>query len=371
MKKLIILIITITYSSLTYSQIDFCPKEVTNLDLQKMLIAKPDFELPILNIYKMYNPDNSQGGPFIKSIKLPDFLMGMLLSDNKTYLGYSDNYLYHINIETEKINALPFVSKGKLDNNEKFTWEKVHSQYNGGTLYLYKHSKTTNLPLNIYKFNKEAMRVDLVWETGLKITSEVDFNNITNTSYWTYADRNGNTLIIDITTKQIVAKHKFSVPAEITNSEKTTLFIDFSVINTNTQNTKCNEVKFSISDTDAKPRKSYYCKYNLHSKKMTNSIYTEGAIYEQVSNGKSYWFILKNHKDSQSFKVYNDDKLNDIRFEFNDLKKSGLPWSIKKSKEGVLETFTISYPSGKKETYDWNTKKLLKTKEVKIDITDF
>lgn len=370
MKKILILALTITYTAFAYSQVNFCPKQDIEFDYQKALIATPDFELPILNIKKMFKSDNTYPGPFVKSIKLPEFIMGSLYPDRKTFLGYSDNYLYHINIETEEIRSFPFVTKGKLDSGEDFKWKMISSYYEN-TLFLYKYSRETELPLDLYKFNTEEMKVDLVWKTGMIMSSKVKFDNISGTDYWTYADKNGNALIIDLNSQKKIMEHKFSVPAEITSGEEPNIYIDFSASRDNAKNYQCNKVHFSITDLNANPRQNYFCKYDLSTQKELYSIFTDGTIFEQPNQGKTYWFVLKKQKESQSFKVYNDYKLSEIHFEFSDLTKSGLPWKSKYSKNSVLETITVEYRSGKKETYDFATKKLIKTEEAKVEITDF
>lgn len=364
MKKLFSLALILGFALSTFSQVNLCPK--MDFDYDKALMAVPDLNLPILKVSKMYKPDRTYPGDFVKAIKLPEFMIGVL-SDNKNFLALTDEKLYCINIETEEVRSIPHAKNGVLDTGEKFEWKTENAFYEG-TIYLYKYSKETSLPLTLYKFNIKAMSVDLVWETGLTISPHEKLGKIPNTDYWSFTDKKGTAVLLDITSKKKVMEHKFPLPTEMTDRDGNRQYAQLLASYQGMKTHLCNQVNYSVSDFDTK--QNYFGKYDLDSKQIVFEYYGKGSMVELASKGKSYWAVYFNGDKSTDITIYNDTELKDVRFELKSLKNSG-GYNWQWTEELDLKTLTVVYTSGKKEVYDWETTKLLKSEDAAIEIKDF
>jgi hypothetical protein len=359
MKHLIALTLTLTCALSSFAQINLCPKN--DVDWTTRLQALPDSDLPIINVKRIMTQE------YVKSIKTPERVMGMLSSDEKHYLGFSDNSIYKINIETEAIESFPFKKEGTLPSGEPFEWEFQLTQV--GVMYLYKYSKKTELPLNIYKVNFGTKTIDLVWETGLTMAKDKELRKIPLIDYWTYADQQGNAVILHMGTKTKAMEHKFNVPSELVNREGAILSIDMKASYQGGTKYQCSHILYSVSDYQIK--KSYIAKYDVNTKQTLVSQLVDGSPTEWLSNGRSYWAVFKFHDESTDLTVYNDRNFSDVRFQFTGLKKGGGPFKLDYNDTWALQKLSVTYASGTVETYDWATKKLLKTEKAKVEITDF
>lgn len=364
MKKLLTVILLLSYSVTTLSQVNLCPE--WDFDYDNALLALPDQNLPILNVSKMYKPDKTYPGDFVKAVKIPEFMIGVL-SGNKYYVALTDETLYCVNIETEEVRSIPHTKKGFLDSGESFEWKTENAFYEG-TIYLYKYSKEASLPLNLYKFNIKTMSLDLVWETGLTISPNEKLGKIPNTDYWSFTDKKGTAVLLDISSKKKVMEHTFPVPTEMTDRDGNRQYSQLLASYQGAKSHSCNHVNYSVSDFET--NQNYFCKYDLGSKQTVFTYYGKGSMTELNSKGRCYWAVYDHGNKSTDITVYNDTDLKDVRFEFKSLKTvGGYQWQY--TEEMDLKTLTVTYTSGKKEVYDWETTKLLKSEEAAIEIKDF
>lgn len=359
MKKLFTTILVLSCAFSSYSQINLCPK--SDIDWATRLSARSDSDLPILNISKLVSRE------YVKSIKIPERMLGALSADDKFYLGYSDSKIYKINIATEEIQSFPFQKKGTLPSGDEFEWNFPVSQ--DGTMYLYKYAKETALPLNLYVVNFGAQTVDVIWETGLIISEEVKFKKMGTLDYWTYANDHGTAVILDIKTKRRIMDVQFPVPSELVDRPGARFMISLGQSYKGGWKYQCSRVNYRI--TDYETGQSYIAQYDLNSKQTLVSQVVDGNPNEWLSNGKSFWAVYKFNQPTTNVTVYNDSKFSDVRFKFTELKDGGNCIKLKHSDTGVLETVSVTYASGTIETYDWATKKLLKTEKAKAEVIDF
>lgn len=359
MKKLFTTILALSWAFSSYSQINLCPKN--DVDWTTKLQALPDSDLPIINVRRIMTQE------YVKSIKIPERIFGVLSLDDKFYLGYSDSKIYKINIETQEIQSFPFQKKGTLPSGDEFEWNFPVSL--DGTMYLYRSSKKTALPLNLYKVNFGSQTTELVWETGLSISEQVKFKKMPSTDYWTYADDHGTAMVLDITTKRRIMDVQFPVPSELVDRPGASFMISLRQSNKGGWKYLCSRVNYDI--TDYETGQSYIAQYDLNSNQTIVSQVVDGSPHEWLSNGKSYWVVYKFNKPTTNVTVYNDSKFSDVRFKFTELKDGGNCIKLKHSDTGVLETVSVTYASGTIETYDWATKKLLKTEKAKAEVIDF
>ena len=360
MKKIFILTLILSAYFGSYAQVNFCPK--TNNDWTKALLATPDFELPILNVVKL------MGREHVKSIKIPELIIGTL-TDNKIYTGYSENNIYRINIDTEEIQSFPHEKSGVLPDGEKYEWKTQFSLT--GDLYMYKQSKKTTLPLNIYKANFSTNSVDLIWETGIMLASNNKLTKGYITDHWFWADDKGNVTILDLNVKQKILDHKFNVPAELTSRENARFLIDFGQSMQGSGKYQCDQVHYSLWDFRAS--QCYFAQYDVGSKQTIVSQLAVGHVNEWISNNKSYWVVSSSEDNTSDLTIFNDNNFSDVRFKFSGLKK-GVGYNLKyfdrASVNPVIKNLIVKYDS-RIETYDWATKKLLKTESAAVEISDF
>lgn len=359
MKHLVALTLTLTCALSSMAQVNLCPKN--DADWTTKLLATADFNLPIIKVERMMTRE------LVKSIKVPELILGMLSLDDKYYVGASDNNIYQINIQTEEIKSFPFVTKGTLPSGEAYEWKYQFTQMDG--LYLYKYSKKKELPLILYKANFDSKSVEMVWETGLPISKNTELGMIPTTDYWTYTDDQGNAVVFDMRSKKKVMEKQFHVPAAFLDQASSRLDIDMKASYKGVTSWRCNQICYTLINHQSK--QSYIGVYDINTKQTLVSQLVDGSPTELVSNGKSYWAVFKYHDESTDMTVYNDSKFSDVRFQFTGLKKGGGPFKLDYNDTWALQKLSVTYASGTVETYDWATKKLLKTEKAKAEVIDF
>lgn len=360
MKHLVALTLTLTCALSSFAQINLCPKN--DADWTTKLLATADFNLPIIKVERMMTRE------LVKSIKVPELILGMLSLDDKYYIGFSNSNIYRINIQTEKIESFPFSKKGTLPSGEAYEWKYQFTQMDG--LYLYKYSKKKELPLILYKANFDSKSVEMVWETGLPISKNTELGMIPTTDYWTYADDQGNAVVFDMRSKKKVMEKQFPVPAAFLDQASSRLDIDLKASYKGVTSWRCNQICYTLINHQSK--QSYIGVYDLNTKETIVSHLANGHVVEWVSNKKSYWAVLKYNEKSTDLTVYNDNDFNDVRFQFKSLKKGTGTFKMQyNDNRTMLSTLTVTYAAGTTETYDWATKKLLKTEKAKAEVIDF
>lgn len=348
------------------AQVNFCDpatmKALTD-SYDKQLMALPDFELPIINIKKTKTME------VVKSIKVPEFILGAGVQENRYAMGYSEKNLYKIDIQTEEITSFPHSKKGNLSaeyNNAAFEWKSLFSQ--DGNMYLYKVSKAVKIPLVIYKADFVQEKVVPYFETTFKIDESYKVTKSYSSNHLFIANVEGDAYVLDFYAKKTLMNFQFDLPQSFSAVENRRKGVEFQNSFRGSPVSKCYRVNYKI--TNHEDNNFFLGQYDVKQNKLIVSKVLEGFPTEVISTDKSYWAV--SDFDAGTVVIYNDEQLTSKRFEFSGVKKGqGFKPIHKQSGMWPLEAIEVYYTSGKIETYDWATKKLIKTEESKPEISDF
>jgi len=336
--------------------------EPLNFDKLQPITSIPSFTDPIVQIKNV-------DGKLIKNVRVPDdHVTSYLTLDCKYLIVYGKQALYRIEINGDETITVPYNMTHTNDEGITVTKFIIGSLTKGSNkAYLFDqidmYGSSIKEKINIYEVDFNQKTVSTIMT--LPINSER--YTVVGAYYNKYVAtciKPGIVDIYNIETKSLFKSINFDVPQAWSN-RTTDAYISFIM------GSELRYQMHNFGSSDSTQKAAYKVSYNLSTNKIMHEEFRTGDNADVVfsfhpKTQKIYWTKSISQGPITQWKkqIYDDENLSNMIFEFTGV----MMWQFDENDPNLID---VTYHSGKIETYNLTTKKLIATKNNGGGMNDF